>query len=375
MGRVLEQDGQVALLESSTTVDEINAALEAHQVVLLEPGTYSFGTDQIIVPADKTLAGFGQAGFGDTFINSTMTASGAFISLGDRATLKNLIIDGPSSGSADGVRRTGTEPVLLDRVLSRNWGRRGFDAVVGDIIRCQASSNGDIGFVIEGNDGNSQLIDSCQANNNGGNGFRYQDFGSTVSNIFFINCYSLSNTGQGIASVSPSGGSISNLWIQRCVFRFNSVNGINLVGDGAYFGVFIIDCEVDNNSNNGMTISSALDNIQYLHITNCAVTANSNTGILVSAPTGVLRHLICSGNASRSNVSGDGISIVVSGTIDQPRITANCIRGNGGDGLFCNGALAGGAASSRGHVIGNISRGNTGSEFNIGSNYLTADNV
>lgn len=365
MGQVLELDSQI-ILPAGSSADAINRALVNFDQVFLEPGTYSLGTNELTIPVNKLLAGI-QAGANDQPVLVSTLTSGTFINADDSSELRNLLVDGPGSGSANGIENIGASRIHLDRVTVQRFGV-GIDNMSGSMFHCTIQDQAGDGVVYGGRFDIPMVIRGCRFLNNGSEGVLFSF--TTVDGLHIIDSIFDGNGGTGISFSGVT--TAANIFISNCLIDNNSI-GI-AVGATTIDRLIIDGCTISSNSQNGINItsSSVVGGCAFTNLNILTTSSGPGEGIRVGSGSTIIRDTIFDGIVARGN-TGTGIRIDPA-SVNQVRITNCAAKGNGVSGIEASGALEGGADTA-GHVWGNRAEGNTVSDFNISAAYVTADNV
>lgn len=208
-------------------------------VVYLPPGTYKISS-ALTIPSKVTIAGAGM----DATTISQVTTSAHGITGTDvsKVTIRDLTINGPGSGSGNGVNlvRSGASSIpqcSFERVQAATFGNCGFKAdvlIVSRFAGCTARSNGGDGFQLTSAAGNttSTSLTSCYANTNAGIGYEldsciycsltacaadhnaggaYALFGGQSCTL--TGCGAEANTGTNVLLQGGIGNTVNGLWV------------------------------------------------------------------------------------------------------------------------------------------------------------------
>lgn len=254
--------GATTLLTSTATEADINTALAdaANACVFLAPGTYSFTSTQISIPAGKCLKGAAMQAVEDTVQTGQVrlewsgNPSGGAIAINEGGSLQGVhVIKTGAAGTVNGIVRGpgGTVNAFLEVIdcHANNWsngivldGSSASTATDGiRVVGCVAENNTSFGFDYQGG-GNAAgehckvIFDSCTARGNGSHGFVFTvDASIDVSVAGTLrNCSAFGNGGSGffIGGVGGAGfsGSQGSLHVAFNTAQDNTSHGFNVTG-------------------------------------------------------------------------------------------------------------------------------------------------
>lgn len=161
----------------------INAVPATGGVVWFPAGTYKLVTSALTLKSDLVLEGVGTHA---SIIKQTTTTVSAMAGVDiTNLTIKNLQIQGPNSGSGNGIALTrssnpNTRYIRMDNVYIRQFGNDGIavsNCIVSKFDQVTCENNGRYGFyfygVVAGAAGTSVAMDACYANTNTVAGFSF----------------------------------------------------------------------------------------------------------------------------------------------------------------------------------------------------------
>lgn len=247
----------------------IQAAIDAATadgggVVYIPTGTYVL-TSAVVLKNHVALQG---DGLNQTVLQQTSTTEhGISTTNVEIVEIRNLMVDGPGTGSGQGIHMAGdtiiyTFYVTMRNVMVRQFGGTGIsldDPVMVDMHNVTSKENGVEGFHIQCSDygtvGTSVTLTTCYAHNNtAGNGFRLTNMVYTSliscgsdnnvngykiedSEVVTLNgCGAEVNTGDGVQIIDGNCLTINGLWnggtpaSANCVHVTNNAQGVTLKG-------------------------------------------------------------------------------------------------------------------------------------------------
>jgi hypothetical protein len=203
----------------------INAVPSTGGVVWFPAGTYNLVTSALTLKSNLTMEGVGTLA---SIIKQTTTTVSAMTGVDvTNLTIRNLQIQGPASGSGNGIILTrSAEPnvryIRMDNVYIRQFGNDGLqisNCIVSKFDQVTSENNGRHGFylhgVVAGAAGTSVAMDACYANTNTLTGFNFYNMVYSVlsgcasegqpTNYLIDTCQGMELSGCG-SEVMTSGG-------------------------------------------------------------------------------------------------------------------------------------------------------------------------
>lgn len=227
-------------------------------IVFFPAGTYKISSALNVGNNSRhnvTLQGVGSGNYstGDapcTIVQSSTTAHGIVSSDTMNNWIKDIKIQGPGSGTGDGIHltwavNTNILGFNLDNVMIRGFGGNGISAqslIVSTIRRVTSAYNGGDGFYFYGG-GTSVSFESCFASTNGGNGYNinqmnYCHFSACASDANNVGW--LLTNGTTACTISGSGAETNT----TDGLVINGVYNVTVSGFGVYsnhrYGVYVL---------------------------------------------------------------------------------------------------------------------------------------
>lgn len=199
--------------------------------------------------------------------------------------------------------------------------------------RVTSSSNASYGWVFDGAAaaalggflGEIQLLD-CQANSNGGSGYR---FVSSIVGVFAKRITAASNTGYGIETAGSAGAGINDFYFTNLELASNTLGGVYLTSTGASFS--FLGGLIEQNAT-GWAIRTA-STVTDVTIANVSI-LNGDNGIWLASQNNSIGSLTMT-NVTTNHIILDSGSTLTSITGVTTRVNAtNGINALAGSGVF-----------------------------------------
>ena len=301
------------VVDSTTVIQNaLNAVPAAGGTVYFPAGTYKI-TAALTVPAGTTLQGTGQA----SVINQTSTtAAGLSCTDAVGVQIRDLTIEGPSSGSGTGISftlsgRSNIYQIDMTGLLVKNFGSHGVAAatlIVSSLRRVVSHANGGDGFDLPAGR-TSVSFDACYANANTGSGFSLNAQNYTALN----GCAADSNGANGYLLTS-----CSQVTLAGCGAEASTSQAFKVTGG---FGTSLISCFCTLNSTIAVWITGGAVAAFVQGFRESSTTGSPTASIQVDGSSTALIG-ICNVTTATSFANGT-TTIVSNNTIQTPGSTGS----------------------------------------------------